>query len=317
MIKLRNFLPMLLLGLTTFAITSCDDDDEPEMLDIVDTAIADARFSTLVDALTRAGLVTTLQGDGPFTVFAPTNAAFTAFLTAGGFASLDDVPVPVLTNILLNHVVSGKVLSTDLTAGYVSTLATEATTGNNISALIGLTGGVFINGSTEVTEADIECTNGAIHVVDEVIAIPSVVDLAIDNGNLFSTLVAALTRSDLTTDFVGILSGTGPFTVFAPTDAAFQALLDSEPTWTTLNDIPVATLEAVLSYHVVNGANVLSSTLTNGQVVSTFGGSDFTINIAGTAVSITDANAGTSNIVAVDVQGGNGVVHVIDAVLLP
>ena len=308
---------MLLLGLTTFAITSCDDDDEPEMLDIVDTAIADARFSTLVDALTRAGLVTTLQGDGPFTVFAPTNAAFTAFLTAGGFASLDDVPVPVLTNILLNHVVSGKVLSTDLTAGYVSTLATEATTGNNISALIGLTGGVFINGSTEVTEADIECTNGVIHVVDEVIAIPSVVDLAIDNGNLFSTLVAALTRSDLTTDFVGILSGTGPFTVFAPTDAAFQALLDSEPTWTTLNDIPVATLEAVLSYHVVNGANVLSSTLTNGQVVSTFGGSDFTINIAGTAVSITDANAGTSNIVAVDVQGGNGVVHVIDAVLLP
>lgn len=317
MIKLRNFLPMLLLGLTTFAITSCDDDDDPEMLDIVDTAIADARFSTLVSALTAADLVTTLQGDGPFTVFAPTNAAFTAFLTAAGFASLDDVPVPVLTNILLNHVVSGKVLSSDLTAGYVSTLATEATTGNNISALIGLTGGVFINGSTEVTEADIECTNGVIHVVDEVIAIPSVVDLAIDNGNLFSTLVAALTRSDLTTDFVGILSGTGPFTVFAPTDAAFQALLDSEPTWTTLNDIPVATLEAVLSYHVVNGANVLSSTLTNGQVVSTFGGSDFTINIAGTAVSITDANAGTSNIVAVDVQGGNGVVHVIDAVLLP
>ena len=308
---------MLLLGLTTFAITSCDDDDDPEMLDIVDTAIADARFSTLVSALTAADLVTTLQGDGPFTVFAPTNAAFTAFLTAAGFASLDDVPVPVLTNILLNHVVSGKVLSSDLTAGYVSTLATEATTGNNISALIGLTGGVFINGSTEVTEADIECTNGVIHVVDEVIAIPSVVDLAIDNGNLFSTLVAALTRSDLTTDFVGILSGTGPFTVFAPTDAAFQALLDSEPTWTTLNDIPVATLEAVLSYHVVNGANVLSSTLTNGQVVSTFGGSDFTINIAGTAVSITDANAGTSNIVAVDVQGGNGVVHVIDAVLLP
>ena len=317
MIKLRNFLPMLLLGLTTFAITSCDDDDDPEMLDIVDTAIADARFSTLVSALTAADLVTTLQGDGPFTVFAPTNAAFTAFLTAAGFASLDDVPVPVLTNILLNHVVSGKVLSSDLTAGYVSTLATEATTGNNISALIGLTGGVFINGSTEVTEADIECTNGVIHVVDEVIAIPSVVDLAIDNGNIFSTLVAALTRYDLTTDFVGILSGTGPFTVFAPTDAAFQALLDSEPTWTTLNDIPVATLEAVLSYHVVNGANVLSSTLTNGQVVSTFGGSDFTINIAGTAVSITDANAGTSNIVAVDVQGGNGVVHVIDAVLLP
>ncbi|MBI1193746.1 MAG: fasciclin domain-containing protein [Bacteroidetes bacterium] len=315
MIKLRNFLPFLMLGLAAFSFASCDDDDDDDMLDIVDTAIADARFTSLVDALTRAGLVSTLQGDGPFTVFAPTNDAFTAFLSANGFASLDDVPVDVLTNILLNHVVSGKVLSTDLSAGYISTLATESTTDNNISALVNLTGGVFIN-SSEVTQADIETTNGVIHVVSSVIGIPSVVDIALNNGN-FSTLVAALTRADLTVDFVGTLSGTGPFTVFAPTNAAFQALLDSDPTWTTINDIPVATLEAVLSYHVVSGANVLSSTLTNGQVVTPLSGGTFTINISGSDVSITTGSAGTANITAVDVQGGNGVVHVVDAVLLP
>jgi len=316
MIKLRNFLPFLMLGLAAFSFASCDDDDDDdEMLDIVDTAIADARFSTLVDALTRAGLVSTLQGDGPFTVFAPTNDAFTAFLSAAGFASLDDVPVDVLTNILLNHVVSGKVLSTDLTAGYVSTLATESTTDNNISALVNLTGGVFINGS-EVAQADIETTNGVIHVVSSVIGIPSVVNIALNNSN-FTSLVAALTRADLTVDFVGTLSGTGPFTVFAPTNDAFQALLDSNPAWSTLADIPVATLEAVLSYHVVSGANVLSSTLTNGQVVTPLSGGTFTINISGSDVSITTGSGGTANIAAVDVQGGNGVVHVVDAVLLP
>ncbi len=315
MIKLRNFLPFLMLGLAAFTFASCDDDDDDDLLDIVDTAIADARFTTLVDALTRADLVSTLQGDGPFTVFAPTNDAFTAFLAANGFASLDDVPVDLLTNILLNHVVSGKVLSSDLTAGYISTLATESTTDNNISALVNLTGGVFIN-SSEVIETDIETTNGVIHVVSSVIGIPSVVDIALNNSN-FSTLVAALTRADLTVDFVGTLSGVGPFTVFAPTNAAFQALLDSDPIWNTINDIPVATLEAVLLYHVVSGANVLSSTLSDGQVITALSGGTFTINITGSAVSITTSSSGTANITAVDVQGGNGVVHVVDAVLIP
>jgi len=220
-----------------------------------------------------------------------------------------------LTNILLNHVVSGKVLSSDLTAGYISTLATESTTDNNISALVNLTGGVFIN-SSEVIETDIETTNGVIHVVSSVIGIPSVVDIALNNSN-FSTLVAALTRADLTVDFVGTLSGVGPFTVFAPTNAAFQALLDSDPIWNTINDIPVATLEAVLLYHVVSGANVLSSTLSDGQVITALSGGTFTINITGSAVSITTSSSGTANITAVDVQGGNGVVHVVDAVLIP
>jgi transforming growth factor-beta-induced protein len=314
MLKLRKFVPVLMMGLSVLALSSCKD-DEDDLQSIVDIALEDARFATLVDALTRADLVATLEGDGPFTVFAPTNEAFTAFLTTAGFASLDDVPVPVLTNILLNHVVSGKVMSTDLSAGYISTLATEATTSNNISALVNLDGGVFINNS-EVIEDDVEATNGVIHVVSSVINIPSVVNIALDNDN-FSTLVAALTDSRLTTDFVGTLSGTGPFTVFAPTNAAFQALLDSEPTWNTLGDIPAATLEAVLLYHAVSGANVLSSTLSDGQVITPLASGTFTINISGGNVSITTGSAGTANITATDVQAGNGVVHVVDAVLIP
>jgi uncharacterized surface protein with fasciclin (FAS1) repeats len=305
-----------LLALLPLTFTACEDDDpDPEPMSIVDVASADARFGSLVAALTAADLVSTLDGTTEYTVFAPTNEAFTAFLNDNGFATLDDVPVDLLTNVLLNHVVAGTVRSTDLSDGYVSTLATEASTGNGLSLLVDLSSGVVLNGSTRVDEADIDAANGVIHVVDEVIALPTVVDLALDN-DLFTTLVAALTRADLTTDYVTTLSGGGPFTVFAPTNDAFGDLLAGNPDWTTLDDIPVATLEAVLNYHVVNGANVLSETLTDGQEVTTLGGGTFTINL-GTDVTITDGAGGTSTVVATDVQGINGVVHVISAVLLP
>jgi transforming growth factor-beta-induced protein len=143
---------------------------------------------------------------------------------------------------------------------------------------------------------------------------PSVVNLALNNPN-FSILVSALTRSDLTTDYVSILSGDGPFTVFAPTNDAFIALLDSNDDWNTLDDIPVATLEAVLNYHVVSGANVQSKELTDEQEVTALGGT-FTIDLTGGAKIKTTSNQSV-NIVLTDVQGSNGVVHVIDAILLP
>jgi uncharacterized surface protein with fasciclin (FAS1) repeats len=269
------------------------------------------RFSSLEAALIRADLLETVRS-GEYTVFAPDNDAFTSFLNG---AALADVDIDVLRQTLLNHVIGAKVASTALVNGYVSTAATESTTSNPISLLVNIDNGVTLNNGVKVVQADIAADNGIIHEVDKVIAVPNVVQLALDN-DLFSTLVAALTRADLTADFVSILSGTGPFTVFAPTNDAFQALLDSNPSWNELADIPVATLEAVLKYHVVAGANVLSSTLTDGQVVTSFEGSDFTINTVGGA-TITDANGNVVNIIATDVQGSNGVVHAISGVILP
>lgn len=315
MSNLVKLLSLLLVCLNLAFLTSCNDDEEvtpePEPTNtIVDIATGDANFSSLVAALQRADLVTTLQG-GEYTVFAPTNAAFDAFLNG---TPLDQVPVETLTQILLNHVVGGTVRSTDLSNGYVGTAAKEATTDNAISLLVNIDSGVKLNGDVSVTSADIDADNGIVHVVDKVIAVPTVVDLAVKGD--FSILVAALTRADLTTDFVGTLNGDGPFTVFAPTDQAFVDLLNSNNAWNTLEDIPEATLDAVLKYHVVNGANVLSTALTDGQVVGTLQGSDFTIGLTGGA-TITDGQGGVANIVATDVQGGNGVVHVIDKVILP
>lgn len=303
---------VLVLSVALF-IASCGDDVPvtPEPSTIADIVEDTERFSSLEAALIRANLLETVRS-GEFTVFAPDNDAFAAYLNG---AALEDVDINVLSQILLNHVIGAKVESTALANGYVSTLATESTTSNNISLQVNIDNGVVLNNSINVIQADIAADNGVIHEVDAVIATPNVVDLATQGD--FSILVAALTRSDLTVDFVSTLSGDGPFTVFAPTDAAFAALLDSNPNWNELADIPVATLEAVLSYHVVAGANVLSSTLTDGQVVTSFEGTDFTINLPASGATVTDANGNTVNIIATDVQGTNGVVHVIDGVILP
>ena len=316
--KFNWALALLLLFSVSFVACDEDEDDTPAVTqDIVELAQDDNRFTSLVAALTQANLVSTLQGNGPFTVFAPTNDAFNTFLSDNNFASLGDVPNEVLSAVLLNHVIGAKALSTDLSTGYLSTSATESTTSNPLSIYVDLTSGVKLNGISEVVEANLEGTNGVIHAVDAVIGLPTVVTHALANAG-FTSLVAALTRQDLTTDYVSILSGNGPFTVFAPTNDAFQALLDSNTDWNSLDDIPVATLEAVLNYHVVSGANVLSSTLTDGQNVTTISNdATFTINISGSDVTITDAQSRTTNIIATDVQGVNGVVHVVDGVLLP
>ena len=164
--------------------------------------------------------------------------------------------------------------------------------------------GVSINGSTMVTTPDIEADNGVIHVVDKVILPPSVVNIAIDNEN-FSTLVSAVVKAGL----VEALSGEGPFTVFAPTNAAFDALF-AELGVSGIDDLTVEQLIPILTYHVVSG-NVLSTDLSSGEVPTLNEGSNITVDLS-SGVMINE-----SNVVAADVQGANGVVHVIDKVLLP
>lgn len=309
------------MALSTFVGCDSDDDNDGSGNSITDIAGRTANLSTLVAALERTDLDATLDGSGSYTVFAPTNAAFEAFLDANGFASLDDVPLPVLREVLLNHVVSGENTSGELTTGYVKTLAKgSASMTNTLSMYINTSSGVVVNGGLSnngaaVTTADVMANNGVIHIVNGVIGLPTVTNHAIANPE-FSILVQALTRNDMP-DFAGILSGTAnsPFTVFAPNNAAFGSLL-TELSLGGLGDIPQATLEETLKYHVVTGANVLSTALTDNMMVATFSGESFTVNLEGGA-SITDANGRVSNVIATDVQASNGVVHVLNKVLLP
>jgi transforming growth factor-beta-induced protein len=317
--KKFSFLSFLLVGL--FLVTSCNDDDDNNNQDdnvttpnIVELAQATGDLSLLVEAVIHADLATTLSG-GEYTVFAPTNAAFEAALTALGFDEITDIPSEDLAQILLYHVVEGDIRSTDLTDTYVTTLNTQGPGGVNTSLQVQVTGGVEFGGGASPADPallDVEASNGVVHVIDAVMLPKNVVELASDNES-FSTLELALGATQV--DYVGTLSGTGPFTVFAPLNDAFVALLDSNDDWNSLTDIPEATVDAVLQYHVISGANVQSGDLEAGAV-ETFGGSDITISLTNGA-QIETTSGQTVNIVVTNVQGTNGVIHAIDAVLVP
>jgi transforming growth factor-beta-induced protein len=284
---------------------------EPEVLDIVDTAVADGRFTTLAAALGAAGLVDTLKGEGPFTVFAPTDDAF-AKLPAGTVeALLEDIPQ--LTDILLYHVVPGKVMAADV-VGLDGQEAATALEGRSIAISIE-DGSVFLNENVEVIITDIETTNGVIHVIDTVLLPPAdemaaemdIVDTAVADGR-FTTLAAALGAAGL----VDTLKGEGPFTVFAPTDDAF-AKLPAGTVEALLEDIPQLT--DILLYHVVPGKVMAADVVgLDGQEAATaLEGRSIAISIEDGSVFLNE----NVEVIITDIETTNGVIHVIDAVLLP
>lgn len=310
----QKFSSLMIVSLT-LAWTACSNDDGPaptpqvdETASIVDIATTNSSFTTLAAALVKADLVSALEGDGPFTVFAPTNEAFDDLLANLGYSSLDDLSAETLTPILLYHVVGGKVLSSDLSAGFVPTLNTAGPGNNSVLLQVDLNAGVQLNVSSNVTTADIDASNGLIHVIDKVLLPPTVVDIAI-NGPEFSTLVEAVVKADLATT----LAGAGPFTVFAPTNAAFEALFTALGV-SGIADLTADQLTPILLYHVVGG-NVRSTDLSNGAV-ATLNGAEITVDLTN-GVAIDGISSDPSNVLLADVQGSNGVVHVIDAVLVP
>ncbi|CAM1371452.1 fasciclin domain-containing protein [Tenacibaculum xiamenense] len=316
----KNLKTILFTGLMLASVSfiSCSDDDTPvveQPKNIVELASATPDLSSLVAAVQKAGLVDVLSADGALTVFAPTNAAFQALLDSNNdWNSLDDIPTDVLMNVLKFHVLGQKVTSGDLSDSYVNTLGVGPND-ESLSLQIETTGAIEFNGDAKPVTVNIEASNGIIHIIDKVMLPPNVVSTAINNSN-FSTLVAALTDSRHTTDFVSVLNGDGPFTIFAPTNEAFQALLDSNADWNGLADIPIETLDAVLKYHVVNAANVQSKQLQNNQEITMLSTGKVTVDLTNGAKLKTSSDQ-TVSITATDVQGSNGVIHVVNTVLLP
>lgn len=264
---------------------------EPAAKDIVDTAVAAGSFTKLAAALTQAGLVDALKGDGPFTVFAPDDDAFDAFEeeNPGVLAGLSKAE---LTEVLKYHVVAGAaVKSTALKDDQVFLTLSGS------PVLVDTTGGVKISESN-VTSADVAASNGVIHVIDRIMLPPKddIVATALAAGT-FTKLAGALTDAKLVT----ALQGAGPFTVFAPTDAAF-AKLAAVPEGDALKD--------VLLYHVVEGA-VGSGDLKAGPVPTLLEGKSVTIKLTG-GVTVDASKVTTANVIA-----KNGVIHVVDTVLVP
>jgi transforming growth factor-beta-induced protein len=275
----------------------------PKPMDIVETAVADGRFKTLAAALTAAGLVDTLKGAGPFTVFAPTDEAFSK-LPAG---TIDELLKPEnkqkLADILLYHVVAGKVMAADV----VKLTSAPTVLGKDVTIKVDM-GNVYVN-EAKVIITDIETSNGIIHVIDSVLLPPAdktIVDVAVADGR-FKTLVAALQAAGL----VDTLKGVGPFTVFAPTDEAF-AKLPAGTIDTLLKPENKQKLTDILLYHVVAG-KVMAADVVKLTSASTVLGKDVTITVKDGKVFLN----GTVQVIITDIETSNGVIHVIDAVLLP
>ena len=273
----------------------------PPTTTVVDVIVNSEDHTLLEAAVGAAGLVDALSGDGPFTVFAPTDAAITALVTELGITAEDLLALEDLTDILLYHVVGATALSGDLTDGQViNTLH-----GADVTITI-MDGTVMVNNAT-VTVADITTDNGVVHVIDAVLLppapTPTVAQIIADSPDHF-VLAAVLDSTGLDET----LAGEGPFTVFAPTDAAFDAI-DPFVLIDILMDNDL--LSAILTYHVAAG-NVLSTDLSDGQMITTVNGADVTISIADGTVMVNNAT-----VIVADIVGSNGVVHVIDAVLTP
>ncbi|WP_289054920.1 fasciclin domain-containing protein [Carboxylicivirga marina] len=272
-------------------------------MSITDHAIANPAFSSLVAGVVKAELAGALDDDAAtFTVFAPTNDAFDMFFTDMGI-TLDDLSKETLSSVILYHAIGAFVPASMVEAGYFPTLSTAFE--RNISVKVDTDGGVMLNADSEVVATDVVATNGIIHAINKVIMPPGIVDIAMDNSN-FSILVQAVVKAEL----VDALSGDDPLTVFAPTNAAFEELFAAINV-TGIDDLTKEDLTPILLAHVVSG-NVASTDLSNGNVPTLNDQKMIAINVD-SGVSID----GTINVVAADIQGKNGIVHVIDKVIVP
>lgn len=322
-IQRRTLLLGSALGATTTLLAACGGgDDLPTATpqNIVQIAQGNPNFSTLVEAVIKANLAGALSGTDQLTVFAPTNAAFNNAARAVGLpdgsALVAALSADTLASILTYHVVTGRNLSTSLTTSNVPTLYTFGASASTLA--ISVSGGVSIRDAVlttaAVTQADIEASNGVLHVIDKVLVPPGVLNIVQMSqlNPLFSTLVTSVAA---TSNLVGVLSGTTNYTVFAPTNAAFEAL--PAGTVASLLEEPDGLLRNILMYHVLAGSVRATDVvaLTKPATVPTaLPESSFTVT---SELQIVEAFGSSASLVATDVIASNGVIHVIDRVLNP
>jgi uncharacterized surface protein with fasciclin (FAS1) repeats len=296
----KLFAPLSIVLFSAIVFSSCKSDDPVAApKDITVVATENGSFKTLLSVATKVGLVSTLQGPGPLTVFAPNDAAFAK-------VDLSKTSDADLKATLLYHVLGAKVLAADIKTGQTEV----ASAGTPKMYITKNANGVFINGNTKVIATDVNASNGVIHVLDNVLTdIPSkTITKYVVDGNDFSTLETLVIRAGLAD-----LLSSGAYTVFAPTNAAFEELFKT----VNPNTLTTAQIKNILEYHVVAG-RVFSPELANGEVTMANGGKvtiDLTSGVAVRGKSNTATT--TPKVIIANVMATNGVIHAIDKVLLP
>lgn len=305
----RTILMAAAAGASATLLQACGGGDDEPQRNIVELAQSNPDLSILVEAVVAAGLAPTLS-TGSLTVFAPTNAAFAALLTELGVTK----EALLANKTLLTAVLTYHVLGTTVPRASVPLGKAITPVGGGFFKVEAAGSGLRItdgrNRTSNITATDIQASNGVVHLVDKVL-LPADKDIVATASALpdFSILVEAVVAAGL----VSTLQGTGPFTVFAPTNAAFAALLAELGVTKEALLANTALLTSVLTYHVVPG-RVLKADVPVNTAITTVQGQTFTINAS---LAITDSRGRQSSIVATDVFTSNGVIHVVDKVLLP
>lgn len=304
----RTVLLAAALGASTTLLQACGGSDDEHQPNIVELAQSNPDLSILAEAVVAAGLAPTLS-TGTITVFAPTNAAFAALLSELGVTKEALLANrPLLTAVLTYHVLGSKVARADVPLGKAITPVSGGFFKIESANGLKITDGR--NRVSTITATDIQASNGVLHLVDRVL-LPADKDIVATASALpdFSILVEAVVAAGL----VNTLQGAGPFTVLAPTNAAFAALLTELGVSKAALLADTALLTKVLTYHVVP-ARVLKAELPVNTAIATVQGQSFTVNAS---LVITDQTLRTSGLAATDVLTSNGVIHVVDRVLLP
>lgn len=333
--KIKNQILYLVAILSvTFLTFSCSEtsEDVVRLPSIVDIAKSDPNFSVLVEAVTKTGLATTLSNPGSYTVFAPTNDAFkNAGILPGQITAMTDATaIANLRLVVQNHVLSPGTRSTDLLAGgYFRTFAfykatATSTSGANLSMFISkpaadvLINGGASNGGAKVTAADIDASNGVVHVIDAVLALPTIVQQAIANPNL-SSLVGVVTSPAQSTVLASLTGATNllPISVYAPTNAAFTTALGTGGYLVGKTD---ADITKILNYHLEKGNRVAASATafsTSADITVTTLFPTFTFVITRSTLKIVDKSvpAVNANATVLNIQGTNGSIQIVDKVL--
>ena len=294
--------------------TACNDDEStpmvPQQKTIATIVSENADFSLLKAAVTKANLGETLNGTGPFTVFAPNNQAFAA--SGISQSTINSLSESALSDILLYHTLASKVMAADVPAG---PNAEVTTVGGDKIYVTKDSRGVFVNG-WKVNAADIAASNGVIHSIERVLMPPTqnIVQMAQGNANLSYLVAAVLRASEGSTNVANVLATTNNLTVFAPTNQAF--INAGFPTIASIESADPNTLASILTYHVI-AARAFSSDLSNGQTLSTVNGGNLMVALGNQATIKGNGNNTPSVITSVNMLATNGVVHLIDRVLLP
>jgi uncharacterized surface protein with fasciclin (FAS1) repeats len=313
-----------IFAFVAMSLSSCSDkgdnnnNNNGSNLSLLKEAEARPELAIFVQALNRAELAGTFNSSTILTVFAPTNSAFNQFLGNAGYATVNDVPVAVLRELLLNHTLIGDIERQEILTGYRPSMAKgPASTTNYLSMYLNTDNNSFtVNGYATVIIANIDAKNGKMHMVDQVIAMPTVYSHIEANPDL-AVLKTALNYNSAS-GFQGALSGdtNAPFTLFAPVNNAFSSYF-TETNTEGFAAIDAVALQTTLQYHVVAGTNISAASLTNNQTIATLAGQNLLVTLTGGGKKLTDVNSRVATIIKADVQAVNGVVHVIDKVLMP